>query len=87
VHKAITAKAYNALIAECNACHAGIVGYGFIRLVKQGVGSRRWSRWWRWRGAWHPSRGSPILRPATPLAHRGDAGHCRSRWQGADHWI
>ena len=52
VNKAITAwalpafgKAYNALIAECNACHAGIVGHGFIRLVKQGVGSRRWSRW------------------------------------------
>ena len=42
VNKAITAKAlpafekaYNALIAECNACYAGIVGYGFIRLVKQ----------------------------------------------------
>ena len=28
-------KAYNAPIAECNARHAGIVGYGFIGVVKQ----------------------------------------------------
>jgi hypothetical protein len=41
VNKAITAKdlpafekAYSAVIAECNACHAGM-GYGFIKVVKQ----------------------------------------------------
>jgi hypothetical protein len=43
VNKAITAKdlpafekAYNAVIAECNACHAGM-GYGFIKVpVRRG---------------------------------------------------
>ena len=42
MNKALTAKAlpafgkaYNALIAECNVCHAGMVGYGFIRVVKE----------------------------------------------------